>query len=91
MLIIFLFCITATSVIYPVIWVFWEILVSPFRMVLAIASVFTTIFSRTYYILRETWLSIVLMFQFGTSSEAALSAYEPSMWRSLWNDLFSQV
>ncbi|KAM0941845.1 hypothetical protein DsansV1_C16g0143031 [Dioscorea sansibarensis] len=81
----------ATSVIYPVIWVLWEILVSPFRLVLAIASVFTTIFSHTYYILRETWSSIVLMFQFGTSSEAVVSAYEPSMWRSLWNDLFSQV
>ncbi|KAJ0986504.1 hypothetical protein J5N97_004860 [Dioscorea zingiberensis] len=81
----------ATSVIYPVIWVFWEILVAPFRLVLSIANVITMIFSHTYYFLRETWSSIGFMFQFGTASEAALGAYEPSMWRSLWNDLFSQV
>ena len=41
--------------------------------------------------LGNTWQFVSRIFQFAASSEATVSASEVSMWRTLWNDLFSQV
>ncbi|XP_010913391.1 uncharacterized protein [Elaeis guineensis] len=81
----------ATYVIYPVIWVLWGTLTAPFRLVLAIASSVATLFINIYHLIRESWSSISSIFQLASASEATVDAYEASMWRSLWNDLFSQI
>lgn len=41
--------------------------------------------------LGDTWKFASSIIQLASSSEATVSSYEVSMWRSLWNDLFSQV
>lgn len=81
----------ATYVIYPIIWVLWGTLTAPFRLVLAIASSVAMLFINIYNFIRESWSSINSIFQFASASEATVDAYEASMWRSLWNDLFSQI
>ncbi|XP_038985249.1 uncharacterized protein LOC103718522 isoform X3 [Phoenix dactylifera] len=81
----------ATYVIYPAIWVIWGTLTAPFRLVLAMASFVAMLFINIYYFIRESWSSISSIFQFASASEATVDAYEASMWRSLWNDLFSQI
>ncbi|XP_072978593.1 uncharacterized protein [Typha angustifolia] len=81
----------ATYFIYPILSALWEILVAPVRLVLALASFMAGFFVNIYYLLRETWSSISVMFQITSASEASVSAYEASIWKSLWNDIFSQI
>lgn len=81
----------ATWIVCPVLWAFWEILVAPVRLILTVTSFVTMLFSNAYYFLKESWSSISILFQFASASKKSVGAYETSMWRSLWNDLFSQV
>lgn len=78
-------------VIYPIFWVLLEILVAPVRLVLALANYVAMLFVNMYYLLGETWSSVSAMLQFASTSKTSVSRLESSMWRSLWNDLFSQV
>lgn len=41
--------------------------------------------------LGKMWQFFSSIFQFAATSEATVTASEVSMWRTLWNDLFSQV
>ncbi|OAY85250.1 hypothetical protein ACMD2_04147 [Ananas comosus] len=81
----------AMYVIYPIFWVLLEILVAPVRLVLALANYVAMLFVNMYYLLGETWSSVSAMLQFASTSKTSVSRLESSMWRSLWNDLFSQV
>ncbi|XP_057429508.1 uncharacterized protein LOC130722704 [Lotus japonicus] len=81
----------ATCVLYPLFWILWEVLYAPVRLVLAVSSFVASISSWICDILGDTWQFISSIFQMASSSEAAVSTYEVSMWRSLWNDLFSQI
>jgi hypothetical protein len=60
-------------------------------MVFALASFVAFICTCIHEMLGEIWQFVSSIFQFASASEAAVSTYEVSMWRSLWNDLFSQV
>jgi len=44
-----------------------------------------------FNILGKLWQFFSSIFQFAATSEATVTASEVSMWRTLWNDLFSQV
>ncbi|KAF3975195.1 hypothetical protein ACB098_06G089700 [Castanea mollissima] len=81
----------ATTVLYPVFWILWELLYAPIRMVLALASFIAFICVSIYEMLQEVWQIVSSIFQVASATEATVSASEISMWRSLWNDLFSQV
>lgn len=81
----------ATLFIYPIVWLFWEIFIAPARLILAIANFVGVLFSNAYYFLKDSWSSISFLFKFASASEASVGSYESSIWRSLWNDLFSQV
>ncbi|ONK76661.1 uncharacterized protein A4U43_C03F30700 [Asparagus officinalis] len=81
----------AAWVVYPIFSVFWEIIIAPVRLCLAMAGFITMFLSDAYYFLKESWSSISTLFQFASASKASVGSYETSMWRSLWNDLFSQV
>ncbi|KAK7860585.1 hypothetical protein CFP56_036802 [Quercus suber] len=81
----------ATTVLYPVFWILWELLYAPIRMVLALASFIAFICVSIYEMLQELWQIVSSIFQVASATEATVSTYEISMWRSLWNDLFSQV
>ncbi|RVW97376.1 hypothetical protein CK203_026344 [Vitis vinifera] len=81
----------ATSIIYPIFWVLWEILYAPIRLVLLFSNFIAFICSFICDVLGEIWQSLSGLCQLGSASRTALSTSEVSMWRSLWNDLFSQV
>ncbi|CAI9787589.1 unnamed protein product [Fraxinus pennsylvanica] len=81
----------ATSIIYPIFWILWEILYAPIRLVLGLCNLVAFIFSSTYDLVGDICMFVSGVFQFTSSVESTVSSYEVSMWRSLWNDLFSQV
>eukprot|EP00256_Glycine_max_P054902 XP_014621882.1 uncharacterized protein LOC100798882 isoform X2 [Glycine max] len=81
----------ATCILYPLFWVLWEFLYAPVRLVLVIFGFVASICSHICNMLGNTWQFVSRIFQFAASSEATVSASEVSMWRTLWNDLFSQI
>lgn len=63
----------------------------PIRLVLALAGFMAFIFAGIFELLADIWGAVSGIFQLSSASKATVSTYEVSMWRSLWNDLFSQV
>ncbi|KAL9457446.1 hypothetical protein AB3S75_006486 [Citrus x aurantiifolia] len=80
-----------TSVLYPIFWTLWEILYAPIRIFLALGSFVAFIFASISELMGDIWQTVSSIFQLASASEATVTTYEVSMWRSLWNDLFSQV
>ncbi len=60
-------------------------------MVLALASFIAFIILSIYDMLQEIWQFVSSIFQVASATEATVTMSEISMWRALWNDLFSQV
>ncbi|KAG6748698.1 hypothetical protein POTOM_048631 [Populus tomentosa] len=81
----------ATSIIYPIFWTVWEILYAPIRLVLALAGFVAFTCGWISEMIGDLWQSVSGIFQLASASKATVSTYEVSVWRSLWNDLFSQV
>ncbi|KAK7333938.1 hypothetical protein VNO80_30719 [Phaseolus coccineus] len=81
----------ATCILYPLFWVLWELLYAPVRLVLMIFSFVHSTCSYICNTFGNMWQFVSSIFQFAASSEATVSASEVSMWRTLWNDLFSQI
>lgn len=88
---VFNLCQTAYSIIYPIFWILWELLYAPIRLVLVFASFVALICTSIYDFFEELWRFMSSILQFASASEAVVNSYEVPMWRSLWNDLFSQV
>ncbi|KAJ7964800.1 G1/S-specific cyclin-E protein [Quillaja saponaria] len=81
----------ATSVLYPVFWIFREVLYAPLRLALAASSFVAFVCTLICNILGDAWQFVSSIFQLASASGTTVSSYEVSMWRSLWSDLFSQV
>ncbi|KAL3810546.1 hypothetical protein ACJIZ3_000704 [Penstemon smallii] len=82
----------ATSFIYPIVWMLREILYTPFRLVLSFSSLVGFICKFIYDLVGDIWLFGSDIFQLTRNVESTvMSSCEVSMWRTLWNDLFSQV
>ncbi|KAL0405318.1 UNVERIFIED_CONTAM: hypothetical protein Slati_3845700 [Sesamum latifolium] len=81
----------ATSVLYPIIWILWEVLYAPFRLVFGVFSLVAFLCTFVCGLVGDIWLLASSIFNFTRDVESTVSSYEVSMWRSLWNDLFSQV
>ncbi|KAI3465607.1 hypothetical protein Pfo_022270 [Paulownia fortunei] len=81
----------ATSVVYPIFWILWEILYAPIRLVLGFCSLVAYLCTCIHDMVGDLWLFASSIFNFTRDVESTVSSYEVSMWRSLWNDLFSQV
>ncbi|XP_024030714.1 uncharacterized protein LOC21388316 [Morus notabilis] len=81
----------ATTVLYPIFWIIWELLYAPIRMVLALANLVALACASIYEILVDIWDFISSIFRLASASKATVSTHEVSMWQSLWNVLFSQV
>ncbi|KAG6785211.1 hypothetical protein POTOM_010938 [Populus tomentosa] len=81
----------AISIIYPMFWIVWEILYAPIRLVLALAGLVAFTCAWISEMIGDVWKFVNGIFQLAEASDARVSTYEVSMWRSLWNDLFSQV
>lgn len=85
---VFLFPFSAASFIYPVLWI---LLYGPFRLLFTFFSFVASSCTYAYDSVRGIWISARGIFQVTRSLESTVNTYEVSMWRSLWNDLFSQV
>lgn len=72
-------------------WILWEILYAPIRMVLALSNLVAFVYTCLYEMIGEIWEFISYISRLALASETTVKTYEASMWRSLWNDLFSQV
>ncbi|XWS47394.1 hypothetical protein CRYUN_Cryun14cG0148500 [Craigia yunnanensis] len=81
----------ATSVLYPIFWILWEMLYAPVRLILALASFVAFVYGFISDLVGDIWRSLSSIIRLASTSEATVSSYEVSVWRSLWNDLFSQV
>ncbi|GMN53781.1 hypothetical protein TIFTF001_022902 [Ficus carica] len=81
----------ATTFLYPIFWIVWEIFYAPVRVVLALANLIALVCVSIYEILGDIWDFVSSIFRLASASESTMSTYEVSMWRSLWNVLFSQV
>lgn len=90
--IIWPFWFIATGIIYPLFWLTWEILATPGRLVITISSLLGVLVIRLYFLVRDFWSSLSVLLQFASATEVTIGgAYqEASMWKSLWNDIFSQ-
>uniref|UniRef100_A0A7C8Z868 Uncharacterized protein n=1 Tax=Opuntia streptacantha TaxID=393608 RepID=A0A7C8Z868_OPUST len=85
---------TALSILLPVFWICWEITYAPVRLGLALASFIVFVCRLAYEMLGELWSTLCSVFRIASATEATVTTattYEVSMWRSLWNDLFSKV
>ncbi|XP_012486659.1 uncharacterized protein LOC105800214 [Gossypium raimondii] len=81
-----------TSILYPIFWILWEILFAPIRLVLALSSIVAFVCGFISDLVGDIWRLSSSIIQLASASEATVSStYEVSVWRSLWNDLFSQV
>ncbi|KAK6259510.1 hypothetical protein SCA6_013984 [Theobroma cacao] len=81
----------ATSILYPIFWILWEILYAPIRLALALASFMASVCGFISDLVGDIWRSLSTVIRLASASEATVSTHEVSIWRSLWNDLFSQV
>lgn len=81
----------ATTILYPIFWIVWELFYAPVRVVLALANLIALVCVSMYEILGDIWDFVSSIFRLASASESTMSTYEVSMWRSLWNVLFSQV
>ncbi|KAI9108998.1 hypothetical protein K1719_019953 [Acacia pycnantha] len=70
-----------------------ELLLWPLWSILTLFwSIATSVLYPIFWALWEIiYAPIRLLFAVASSSEATISTYKVSMWRSLWNDLFSQI
>ncbi|CAH8383230.1 unnamed protein product [Eruca vesicaria subsp. sativa] len=80
-----------SAVLLPLFWIIWEVVYAPIRVVVALASGLAFSFSYLFDVLGDLWRYMSSILQFASDSQAAVKTYEVSMWRTLWNDLFSHV
>ncbi|KAJ4757128.1 G1/S-specific cyclin-E protein [Rhynchospora pubera] len=83
----------ASYILSPILWILGEVMSLPFRVVFMLSNLVSAIFLHMYYMLIEIGSYIFSMFQVASASKATATgvAYEASVLKSLWNDLFSQV
>ncbi|KAI7729656.1 hypothetical protein M8C21_015749 [Ambrosia artemisiifolia] len=83
--------IIVSTVMYPILWCLWGALYAPVSLILGLSDFVGYVYNQTYDLARDTWLFASGVFKLASNAESAVNTYEVSIWRSLWNDLFSQV
>ena len=90
-LIVSVVCNIINTVLLPLFWILWEVLYAPIRVVVALSNGLALSFSYIFDVVGDLWRYMNSLVQFASDSQAAVKTYEVSMWRTLWNDLFSHV
>lgn len=76
----------------PIFWMLSETLYLTIHMVLALANTVAFICTCLYGSITEVWQSVRGISKIASATNTAVNhTHEVSKWRSLWNDLFSQV
>ncbi|CAH8389300.1 unnamed protein product [Eruca vesicaria subsp. sativa] len=90
-LVVSVVCNIINTVLLPLFWILWEVLYAPIRVVVALSNGLALSFSYIFDVLGDLWRYMSTLVQFASDSQTALKTTEVSMWRTLWNDLFSHV
>ncbi|KAK9048562.1 hypothetical protein SSX86_032472 [Deinandra increscens subsp. villosa] len=80
-----------TAILYPIFWLICGILYAPFGLIIALSNFVGFMFNQMYDLIGEIWLFVSGLFKLASAAESTVGSYEVSMWRALWNDLFSQI
>ncbi|XP_057815605.2 uncharacterized protein LOC131029212 [Cryptomeria japonica] len=80
-----------TAIMYPVASAFWELLVAPIRLFLMFLNSMGLISSEIVDFGKRTWQTLSGTFQLISNTQPTSNTNTVSVWRALWNDLFSQV
>ncbi|XP_076932186.1 uncharacterized protein LOC143597624 [Bidens hawaiensis] len=79
------------TVMYPIFWCVWGILYAPVSLILGLSNFVGFVYNQIYDLARDIWLIASGILKLASNAESAVNTYEVSIWRSLWNDLFSHV
>lgn len=87
------FSIAVTYLLYPIFWILWEVAYAPIRLVFGFSSLLGFLCTSIYEVIMDSWLFVSSIVRVTSQVETTVtsSAVSVSIWRSLWNDLFSQV
>ncbi|XP_039137970.1 uncharacterized protein LOC120275460 isoform X2 [Dioscorea cayenensis subsp. rotundata] len=77
--------------VYPLACSLWELLLFPIRCIITLASYLISLLFDADDFVRYVWGFARNILQLAYVSKAKQGANEISVWRGLWNDLFSQV
>ncbi|KAL4555466.1 hypothetical protein LXL04_038085 [Taraxacum kok-saghyz] len=80
-----------TTIMYPIFWFIWGILYAPISLILGVSNFVGFMYNQIYDLFGEISTLLSDIFMLASNAESAVHTYEVSIWRSLWNDLFSQV
>lgn len=80
-----------TAILYPIGSTFWELLITPIRLVLKLLTSLALISSEIFDFGKRTFQSLSGTFQLISSTGTTTNTNTVPVWRALWNDLFSQV
>nr|XP_043629248.1 uncharacterized protein LOC122600575 [Erigeron canadensis] len=85
-------CDFATSVMSPIFLLLWKTLCAPISIILGLSKFLGPIYTYIYDLVGGIWLFVSNVLKVASNAEAATArTREISLWRSLWNDLFSKV
>ncbi|XP_021989750.1 uncharacterized protein LOC110886279 isoform X2 [Helianthus annuus] len=85
-------CNFATGVMSPILLCLWRAVCAPIQVVLGLSKFLGYIYKYIYESLGGIWLFVSPILKVASKAEvAATHTYEVSMWRALWNDLFSKL
>ncbi|CAH1444774.1 unnamed protein product [Lactuca virosa] len=81
----------ATTVMSPIFLCLWGAIYAPIHLILKLSNFLGFIYKYMYNFVGGIWLFVSSFVKVASTAEATVKTYEVSMWRTLWNDLFSQV
>ncbi|XP_076928278.1 uncharacterized protein LOC143592195 [Bidens hawaiensis] len=75
----------------PIFWLICGILYAPIGLIIGLSNLVGFIFNQMHDFIGDTWLFASGLFKLASAAESTVGHHEVSMWRALWNDLFSQI
>ncbi|KAL8239375.1 hypothetical protein R6Q59_015942 [Mikania micrantha] len=85
-------CNFATGVVSPIFLCLWRALSATISIVLGLSKYLGLIYKYIYESLEGIWMFVSSILKVASNAELATKhTYEVSMWRALWNDLFSKI
>ncbi|KAI7733784.1 hypothetical protein M8C21_027120, partial [Ambrosia artemisiifolia] len=82
----------ATGVMSPILLCIWSAICASIQVVVGLSKFLGIIYNYIYESLVGVWLFLSSILKVASNAEVtATQTYEISMWRALWNDLFSKV
>ncbi|XP_076915966.1 uncharacterized protein LOC143575487 [Bidens hawaiensis] len=75
----------------PIFWLIFGILYAPIGLIIGLSNLVGFMFNQMHDFIGDIWLFVSGLFKLASAAESTVGHHEVSMWRALWNDLFSQI